>query len=303
MPGRETRISARIGARGSTVVAGIDVSKNQLDAHAGEGRRVANPRDGYRAGRVAEQWPTVHQSLARGLDEPDAPLRRVAGDAAALAAYGTAWTVRSWSSSPIAMPRCRPVQGRPIGTGVAAGGSLRASNRRAGGRVRPQDNRHRSRHRPTLPPHLIPGVGPVSAATLCCWMPELGTLSARQPHQGARHIRGGRRHRPPSAPPCTIRICSASSAGKSHKVALVAVMRKLSPRQCPPARRPALGETAPQPADDARRVPLFPPLTPRARPWQTRSAIAITRSAAAPSAWRFTKTVWRSRHQGRCISG
>ena len=105
----------------STVVAGIDVSKNQLDAHvAGEGRRVANQRDGYRAlGAWLEQHGAtrvvleatgryhraVHQSLhARGLEVVLVnPLRsrRFAEalgllaktdtiDAAALAAYGTA---------------------------------------------------------------------------------------------------------------------------------------------------------------------------------------------------------------------
>ncbi len=54
----------------------------------------------------------------------------------------------------------------------------------------------------------IPGVGPVTAAALLCWMPELGSLDHRQAaaligvapmaddsgqHHGARHIRGGRR--------------------------------------------------------------------------------------------------------------
>ena len=41
----------------------------------------------------------------------------------------------------------------------------------------------------------------------------------------------------------------------------------------------------------------------RARPWRMRSAIAITLSAAAPSAWRFTTTDWKSRRRARCISG
>ena len=53
----------------------------------------------------------------------------------------------------------------------------------------------------------IPGVGPVSAAALCCWMPELGSIGNRQAaallgvapfardsgrSHGTRHIRGGR---------------------------------------------------------------------------------------------------------------
>ena len=54
----------------------------------------------------------------------------------------------------------------------------------------------------------IPGVGPVTAAALLCWMPELGSLDHRQAaaligvapfaddsgqRHGARHVRGGRR--------------------------------------------------------------------------------------------------------------
>ena len=99
----------------------------------------------------------------------------------------------------------------------------------------------------------IPGVGPVSAAALCCWMPELGHLGNRQAaallgvapfardsgrQHGARHIRGGRQR------PRNVLYMAALSAamhnsdlqrvflrlkaaGKSHKVAIVAVMRKL----------------------------------------------------------------------------
>ena len=99
----------------------------------------------------------------------------------------------------------------------------------------------------------IPGVGPVTAAALVCWMPELGRLDRRQAaaligvapiandsgqHRGARHIRGGRRR------PRDLLFMAATSAarfngdltivfqrlraaGKAHKVAIVAVMRKL----------------------------------------------------------------------------
>ena len=99
----------------------------------------------------------------------------------------------------------------------------------------------------------IPGVGPVSAAALCCWMPELGQLGNRQAaallgvapfardsgrRHGTRHIRGGRQ-RPRNVlymaalsaamhNPDLQRVCRRlKAAGKSHKVAIVAVMRKL----------------------------------------------------------------------------
>ena len=99
----------------------------------------------------------------------------------------------------------------------------------------------------------IPGVGPVTAAALVCWMPELGSLDRRQAaaligvapfaddsgqRHGARHIRGGRRR------PRDLLFMAATSAahhngdlkivferlkaaGKAHKVAIVALMRKL----------------------------------------------------------------------------
>ena len=99
----------------------------------------------------------------------------------------------------------------------------------------------------------IPGFGPVNAACLCADMPELGSLDRRQAaslfgiapfdadsgsHRGARHVRGGR------AAPRTLLFMAATTAircdpackacyvrlvarGKSHKVAVVAVMRRL----------------------------------------------------------------------------
>ena len=99
----------------------------------------------------------------------------------------------------------------------------------------------------------IPGIGPVNAAMLCCLMPELGSIGNRQAAsligvapfsrdsgkaQGARHIRGGRR-RPRDmlymAATAAIRwnpdmmalYDRLKASGKKHKVALVAVMRKL----------------------------------------------------------------------------
>ena len=93
----------------------------------------------------------------------------------------------------------------------------------------------------------VPGIGQITAAALCCWMPELGTrrqaaaLIGVAPFprdsgisEGARHIRGGRRsdvlymaalsasrHNP------EMKLVYERLAGKDHKVALVAVMRHL----------------------------------------------------------------------------
>ncbi len=100
----------------------------------------------------------------------------------------------------------------------------------------------------------IPGCGPVNAACLCADRPELGTLGRRQAaslfglapfdrdsgqHRGGRSIRGGRaqpRHLLYMAAMTAIRWEPASKAcyerlaadGKPHKVALVAVMRRLA---------------------------------------------------------------------------
>ena len=100
----------------------------------------------------------------------------------------------------------------------------------------------------------IPGCGPVNAACLCADMPELGTLGRRKAaalfglapfdrdsgqHRGGRSIRGGRaqpRHLLYMAALTAIRWEPASqacyqrlaAAGKPHKVALLAVMRRLA---------------------------------------------------------------------------
>ena len=99
----------------------------------------------------------------------------------------------------------------------------------------------------------IPGFGPVNAACLCADMPELGSLGRRQAasllglapfdrdsgqHHGGRSIRGGRaepRHLLFMAATSAVRYEPASKAcyerlrsrGKPHKVAVVAVMRRL----------------------------------------------------------------------------
>lgn len=99
----------------------------------------------------------------------------------------------------------------------------------------------------------VPGIGPVTAAALNCWMNELGTIGNRQAAaligvapmardsgtmKGTRHVRGGRRR------PRDVLFMAATSAmiwnpdmkatyerlrarGKPHKVAIVAVMRRL----------------------------------------------------------------------------
>ena len=99
----------------------------------------------------------------------------------------------------------------------------------------------------------IAGVGTITAAAFMCWMPELGTLENRQaaaligvaPYaqesgQSARprHIRGGRR-RPRDVlymaaltakthnPELKALYDRLTARGKHHKVALVAIMRKL----------------------------------------------------------------------------
>jgi len=100
----------------------------------------------------------------------------------------------------------------------------------------------------------VPGCGPVTAACLCAELPELGTISRRQaaallglapfdrdsgPVQGHRSIRGSRAHPrrvlymaalsgirwEHSCQACYQRL---SAAGKEHKRAMLAVMRKLA---------------------------------------------------------------------------
>ena len=99
----------------------------------------------------------------------------------------------------------------------------------------------------------IPGFGPLNAACLCADMPELGSLGRRQAaslmglapfdrdsgqRRGGRSIRGGRaqpRHLLYMAALSAIRYepaCQAcyqrlTAKGKPHKVALVAIMRRL----------------------------------------------------------------------------
>ncbi len=100
----------------------------------------------------------------------------------------------------------------------------------------------------------VPGIGPVTAAALLCWLPELGQIDSRQAaalagtapfardsgaKKGARRIRGGR-----SRPRRALFMAALTAVrfnkdmsefysrltgrGKCHKVALTAVMRKLA---------------------------------------------------------------------------
>ncbi|MDE0262067.1 MAG: IS110 family transposase [Bryobacterales bacterium] len=100
----------------------------------------------------------------------------------------------------------------------------------------------------------VPGCGPVNAACLCADMPELGRLGRRKAaclfglapfdrdsgqHRGGRRIGGGRaqpRHllymaaltAVRSEPSCKARYERLLARGKPHKVAMVAVMRRLA---------------------------------------------------------------------------
>ena len=100
----------------------------------------------------------------------------------------------------------------------------------------------------------VPGCGRLTAACLCADMPELGTLGRRQAasllglapydrdsgrHMGGRRIRGGRAH-PRRVlylaaltairwePDSQARYGRLTARGKPHKVAMVAVMRRLA---------------------------------------------------------------------------
>ena len=291
----------------ATVVAGIDVSKEQLDVHvAGESRQFANQRAGYRAlgtwlehhgsGRVVMESTgryhrAVHQSLhAQGLEVVLVnPLRtrRFAEalgllaktdtiDAAALAAYGMAFL-----NLPATPPRSAFLeQLADLLVLREKHRDAQVSLRQTAGEVQDPALREQAQHSVdqlgrqvtafdgkireliTSDPDAeqryqilisIPGVGPVSAAALCCWMPELGHLGNRQAaallgvapfardsgrQRGARHIRGGRQ-RPRNVlymaalsaamhnPDLQRVFQRLKAAGKSHKVAIVAVMRKL----------------------------------------------------------------------------
>ena len=99
----------------------------------------------------------------------------------------------------------------------------------------------------------VPGIGPVTAASLIAWMGELGAIGNRQAAalvgvapfardsgtlRGGRHVSGGRRR--PRDVPCMAAMAARTfnpemkalyvrlrERGKHHRVAVTAVMRKL----------------------------------------------------------------------------
>ncbi len=71
----------------------------------------------------------------------------------------------------------------------------------------------------------VPGCGPVNAACLCADMPELGRLGRAQPRHLLYMAAMGAIRWEPSSKACYERLLAR---GKPHKVALVAVMRRLA---------------------------------------------------------------------------
>lgn len=291
----------------TTVIAGLDVSKNMINAFAdGHERRFANDRAGCRAlGNWLNQHRVtrlvmestgryhraVHQSLhdrgvavvlvnplrARRFAEASGRLAKTDPiDAAVLAAFGIAF-----GNLPVTAPRPEAleqlndllvVRSKLTDTQIPlrhlaqelSDAELRHNILTLadglGAQVAELDAQIRAHIAadPSCEPRYrilrsIPGVGPVTAAALCCWMPELGHIGRRQAAaligvapfardsgqtRGARHIRGGRR-RPRNVlymaalsaathnPDLRAVFLRLRAAGKSHKVAIVAVMRKL----------------------------------------------------------------------------
>ncbi len=291
----------------SKLVAGIDVSKDNLDIHLdGEDRRLPNNRDGFRAIArwfrdrrpdrvILEATGRYHRALLQSLHakgfavcvagpRQSRDFAKASGklaktdrvDARMLAAFGAAFadlpltqprgslldhlgdmlvaremlvdqraqlrTTFSELGDPVSrrrLPRIIAMHDREIGHYDKAIRELISG-----------DSAHAESYRILT---SIPGIGPVTAAALISWMAELGSIGNRQAaaligvapfardsgvHSGARHVAGGRRR------PRDVLYMAALSAkshnpqmialyqrlrerGKHHKVALVAVMRKL----------------------------------------------------------------------------
>ena len=291
----------------SKLVAGIDVSKDNLDIHLdGEDRRLPNNRDGFRAiakwfGRkglvrvILEATGRYHRALLQSLHakgfavtvvnpRQSRDFAKASGrlaktdrvDARMLAAFGAAFP----DMAP-AEPRGRflddlgdmlvarehlvdqraqdrqilselgdPVSRSRLPRLVAWIDKAIATYDREIEKLIAGDSAHAESYRILM---SIPGIGPVTAAALICWMDELGSIGGRQAAaligvapfardsgamKGARHISGGRKR------PRDVLFMAAMTAmawnpdmkalygrlrerGKHHKVALVAVMRKL----------------------------------------------------------------------------
>ena len=264
-------------------VAGIDVGKHRLDVFVDPSaleRRFANTRDGRRAlchwlrelgtRRVAVE-PTgryhreLHQCLydagvkvvlanpqrmrnfARSLGE-QAKSDRI--DAAVLARYARLDGIEQRDA----------LRKHASETGDAAARLLASLLKAFAAKIQQADDAIQAgieaapalRRRSEIM-RSVPGCGPLTAASLCAELPELGSATPAEAaalaglapyacdsggHHGRRRIRGGRQH------PRKLLYMAATSAirwnpalrtfytrltarGKPHKVALVAVMRKL----------------------------------------------------------------------------
>ena len=289
------------------LVAGIDVSKDNLDIHLdGEDRRLPNNRDGFRAiagwfgrkkvGRVVlEATGRYHRALLQSLHAKGFAVRvvnprqsrdfaRASGklaktdrvDARMLAAFGAAFPDMAPTAAPgslldhlgdMLVAREMLVDQRAKARVVHAELGDPVSRKRLP-RIVAMYDREIERYDTAIRELIsgcpacderyrilvsIPGIGPVTAAALISWMAELGSTGNRQAaaligvapmardsgtRQGVRHVAGGRRR------PRDLLYMAALSAkshnpqmiafyrrlrdqGKHHKVALVAVMRKL----------------------------------------------------------------------------
>ena len=288
------------------IVAGIDVSKSELHAHAeGEDRRFANDGTGIgslrkwlRTGNVERVViePTgrfhrrLHQSLfdrgfevvlvnptrSRRFAEATGELAKTDRvDSAMLVAYGRVLPNLD-SSEPKtaflerleAMLVCRESLVDHRVSLLQTAGELGGEEEQRLKKIAASIGTEIAELKTSVEAHLrsdpdfaaryqilrsIPGIGFVNAASLCCWMSELGHLENRQaasllgvaPYsrdsgkaQGQRHIRGGRR-RPREAMYMAAQTASRWNQdmaamydrlianGKRHKVAIVAIMRKL----------------------------------------------------------------------------
>ena len=240
-------------ARPPESVVGIDVGKHWLDVFidpAALERRFANTGNGRRALRNWLRKLSVRRRHARldGLEGsvPKPQSQRALGDLLAL--------------------RRKLVQQRDAlrkhasETGLAAASVLNSLLEHFAAKIQQADDAIQAgieadpalRRRSEII-RSVPGCGPLTAASLCAELPELGSATPAEAaalaglapyacdsggHHGRRRIRGGRPH------PRKLLYMAATSAirwnpalrafyarltarGKPHKVALVAVMRKL----------------------------------------------------------------------------